>query len=109
MASMASERGQQSQIQSTRTSPDASTGPRTRARELHIVDVEDVPVRVLEPGGFEISHHVNVAFKLKPRHVVMLKGNVLPLQRLDDRIQLTTDAPGGRGCLVRAGEFGFID
>ena len=44
---------------------------------------EDVAVRILEPGDLHVFAvgHVQVALQLQPRHVVVLEGNALRLQR----------------------------
>jgi hypothetical protein len=53
--------------------------------------VEDVAVRVLEPGGLELSGDMDIAFSDEPRQIVVLEGDPLGLEGLDDSVQIVTD------------------
>src|ERR1700752_1615104 len=79
------------------------------SRGLHIVDVQDIPVGILEPRSTEITHAMDVALELHARHVVMLEGYAFLLQCADDCVELLAHAPGRRRRLVGAGELGLVD
>src|SRR2546427_2330478 len=66
--------------------------PRGRTRShvdaaLSINDVEDVPVRILEPGDLHVAGDVDVALALHVRHVVVLERDALDLERAHDVVQ----------------------
>src|SRR4026208_387917 len=81
----------------------------SRFMVLSVDDVEDVAVRILEPGGFHAGGDGGVAFGRAAREVVVLEGDPLRLERALDRFELGADVPGHRRGLVAAGVLRLVD
>src|SRR5919106_1221670 len=47
-------------------------------------DLENVPVRILEPGDARVTDGGHPVFGLHPRHVVLLEDDLVRLERVDD-------------------------
>src|SRR5690242_6688956 len=84
-------------------SPSSNLGP-LRAGD----EVQDVAVRILEPGCPEVSDGVNVALTLDARHVVLLERDASRFQRRHFVVDVV-DLPPGGGCLICSCEARLID
>src|SRR5512141_2298369 len=51
-------------------------------------DLQDVPVRVLEPGHLELAGDVNVSLQRQARQVVVLERHAVRLERGHERVEI---------------------
>src|SRR5262245_24120412 len=74
-----------------------------------VVDMQDVAVGILEPGGLELSSNVDVAFAPESGRVIMFERNTGLLKITHDGVHFFADSPScGRG-LVAPGKLRLVD
>jgi hypothetical protein len=74
-----------------------------------IVDMQDVAVGILEPGGLELSGDVDVAFAAEPWRIIMFESNTCLLKVSHDGVHFFAYPPSrGRG-LVGPGKLRLVD
>src|SRR5262245_27758189 len=74
-----------------------------------IVDVQDVAVGILEPGGLELSGNVDIAFAFESGRVIMFERNAGLLKITHDGVHFFADPPScGRGS-VGPGKLRLVD
>src|SRR5689334_22780597 len=85
--------------------------PRSRCarRASAVVDVQDVAVGILEPGGLEISHHMDIAVATEAGQIIMLEADAGLAEASEDGVELAAEAPGGSGRTIGAGELRLVD
>src|SRR4051812_4115893 len=69
----------------------------------------NIAVRILEPGRLHATTFMNVTLEGEARHLVVLEGNALAPEGLDEFFHVLADQPGGCGCLVAPGVLGAVD
>ena len=71
--------------------------------------MENVAVRILEPGRPEVAENVDVALARPASEIVVLERDAGVPQRLDDRFELAAHPPGRGSRLVGAGILRAVD
>src|SRR5262245_51429989 len=74
-----------------------------------VVDMQDVAVGILEPGGLELSGNVDVAFAPESRRVIMFERNTGLLKITHDGVHFFADSPSCGRSLVAPGKLRLVD
>jgi hypothetical protein len=74
-----------------------------------VIDVQDVAVRVFEPGGLKLSSDVDVAFALEAGDIIVLKRNTRHLKAMHNGLHFVADAPSCGCGFVGASKLRLVD
>src|SRR5688500_16380567 len=72
-------------------------------------DAKDIFVGTVEARDLHTATDMEIAVARHARHVVMLEGDALRLERTHDTFHLVAHSPGERGRLVGARELRLVD